>query len=354
MMGVMPQKRNAENKGFPPRWRALHGAIYYRVPKGMESRWDGKKLYRLGGTPSEAYTAWAAKIENNIKGETIGQILDRYALQVIPTKAPRSQVADKYNLPKLRAVLGEMFLTDLEPRHVYQYVDKCAGKVSAKRQIALLSHAFTKAVEWGYISKHPFKGEVRLEGEKPRTRYVEDWEIIECLALPNMRKQGSVRAIQAYIRLKLLTGLRRGDLLRLRVSQISDDGIHVITNKTGKPVIYEWSQELHAAVAGTKAARQVDISPFLFCTKKGESYLDEATGTASGWDSMWNRFMERVIAETKVTERFTEHDLRAKCGSDADSLEHARQLLAHADSRMTDRAYRRKAERVKPGKGVQE
>lgn len=31
-----------------------------------------------------------------------------------------------------------------------------------------------------------------------------------------------------------------------------------------------------------------------------------------------------------------------------ESLEHARALLAHADSRLTERVYRRKPERVKP------
>ena len=39
---------------------------------------------------------------------------------------------------------------------------------------------------------------------------------------------------------------------------------------------------------------------------------------------MWGRFIDRVLAETKVTKRFTEHDLRAKAGSDAESLEKAR------------------------------
>jgi integrase len=61
---------------------------------------------------------------------------------------------------------------------------------------------------------------------------------------------------------------------------------------------------------------------------------------------MWQRFMDRVLAETKVRERFTEHDLRAKVGSDAVSLERARALLQHADSRTTERVYRRKPERV--------
>ncbi|MFD2271778.1 hypothetical protein ACFS07_13095 [Undibacterium arcticum] len=92
----------------------------------------------------------------------------------------------------------------------------------------------------------------------------------------------------------------------------------------------------------------MNIAPWLFCTRKGTGYINEAKGTASGWDSVWQRFMVRVLEETKVVEVFTEHDLRAKCASDAETLEHARSLLAHADSRVTDRIYRRKPERVKP------
>jgi len=90
------------------------------------------------------------------------------------------------------------------------------------------------------------------------------------------------------------------------------------------------------------------LSPFLFAKRDGQGYIDEMSGEAHGWDSMWQRFMDRVLAETKVTERFTEHDLRAKCASDATSLEHARALLAHADARTTDAIYRRKPERVRP------
>ena len=48
------------------------------------------------------------------------------------------------------------------------------------------------------------------------------------------------------------------------------------------------------------------------------------------------------------TERFTEHDLRAKCASDAESLEHAQQLLAHAEAATTKRIYRRRGELVRP------
>lgn len=95
-----------------------------------------------------------------------------------------------------------------------------------------------------------------------------------------------------------------------------------------------------------KAARPTANSQWLFCNRWGECYVNETIGEARGWKAMWQRFMERVLAETSVREAFTEHDLRAKAGSDADSLERARQLLGHADAAVTSRVYRRKPKRI--------
>lgn len=362
----MPRPRNKENRGLPARWRLTHGAYYYYVPPGLEPLWDGKRMFRLGTKLSDAYKVWTARIGEVEGAKTIPQLLDRYSLEVVPTKAAATQVSNRTQIAKLREVFGNMPLLPFPPKLVYQYVDRrsvkkrdpatgkiTGGRVAAHREIEVLSHAFTKAVEWGYIDRHPFKAEVRLEGEKPRDRYVEDWEIVECLALPSTRRRGSVLMIQAYLRIKLLTGMAQGDLLRLQEHHLKDDGIHNQRHKTaestGKRTIYEWSPELHAAVAMAKAARPVDICMYLFCSRKGVGYINEELGRASGWKSMWQRFMTRVLTETKVKVGFTEHDLRAKVASDAASLDHARALLAHADSRTTNRIYRRRAEVVKTG-----
>lgn len=160
--------------------------------------------------------------------------------------------------------------------------------------------------------------------------------------------------IQAYLRIKLLTGMPQGDLLRLQPElHIKDDGIHnqrhKTAKKTGKRTIYQWSPELRAAVDMALEARP-RASEYLFCNRDGEGYINEDLGRASGWKSMWQRFMIRVLEETKVKVHFTEHDLRAKVASDATTLEHARALLAHADSRTTDKIYRRKPEQVATGK----
>lgn len=156
---------------------------------------------------------------------------------------------------------------------LYQYHDKRDAKVSAKREISLLSHAYQKPVEWGYIDKHPFKGEVILGGEKPRDRYIEDWEIIACLSLKSAYAWDKTYVIQSYIRLKLLTGLRKTDLLQIEMSDIKDDGLHIKISKTDKHIIYNWTEDLKNAVEQAKKCRPVDISPHLFCNKRGGAGL---------------------------------------------------------------------------------
>lgn len=347
----MPKPRKPENRGLPNRWDYARGAYYYRVPPGLEAQWDGFKRFPLGRTLPAAYKTFSERIGPSKGVRTVGELLDRYGVEVVPTKAPKTAYDNAGHIRRLRAVFEAMPLGSIEPHHIYKYVDVRGVRVAAHREIEVLSHAFTKAVEWGLLKRHPFKGQVRLQGEAPRTRYVEDWEIIECLQLAPRRKKGSVRVLQAYIRLKLLTGMARSDMLRIEPARhCKEDGIHVQRHKTakttGQRTIYEWTPERRAAYEDALAARPVDLAPFLFCNAAGEGYIDETKGTASGFNSMWQNFMARVLKETKVTERFTEHDIRAKCASDADSLERARKLLAHVDTRMTSRVYRRKPERV--------
>lgn len=354
----MPRKRNKENAGLPARWRHYHGAYFYRVPPGLEAQWEGHKQFRLGTSLGEAASEWAKRMNTAERPVTyIRELLERYALEVIPAKAVATRAAENASLVRLRKVFEEMRLVDVEPQHVYKYADTRFDKhgkkslSTARHDVSVFRHAFTKAVEWGLIKKHPFKGEVRLKGAPPRTRYIEDSEIVEALALIPTRKSGSVRMIQAYIRIKMLIGLRMGDLLRLRMSDITGTGIKVMprktANTTGIARTFTWTPELRAAVDMAIDARPC-LSPWLFCTRKGEGYFDEKTGKPHGWNSMWKRFMKRLLKETKITERFTEHDLRAKCASDAESLERAKELLGHADCKITERVYRRKPEIVRP------
>ena len=352
----MPRKRVANNKGLPPRWRLRHGAYFYRVPPGQEHRWDGKREFRLGSTLHEAHRAWAARLERSTTVlETVGQLLDRYLIEVVPTKAASTRADNERAIVRLKAVFDLVPIRDFKPTYAYRYRDQ-RGKTAptaANRELEVLSHAFTKAIEWGAREDHPMiGGKFRKLSTPPRDRYVEDWELTEALRLPPFRKKGSVRMIQAYLKVKLLTGRRRSELLRLKVTDCGADGpVFELAKQRQtklKSMYMEWSDALRAAIDEALAARPVDIGPYVFCDNRGRPYIDDEGQVKDGWDSIWQRFMDRVLVETKVEERFTEHDIRAKSGSDADDLERARELLAHLSAATTQRIYRRRPKRIKP------
>src|ERR1700674_4568808 len=112
----MPPKRKSENRGLPARWQHTHGAYYYRVPPGLESLWNDKKMFRLGKTLPEAYKVWAERVASADEAQTIAQLLDRYLLEVVPEKAAATRGDNRRMIVKLRAVFGELPLTGMKPK----------------------------------------------------------------------------------------------------------------------------------------------------------------------------------------------------------------------------------------------
>ena len=85
------------------------GRTYYQVPPGQESQWDGRKQFRLGATLGEAATEWAKRMSAAERPVThVRELLERYALEVIPTKAVVTQAGDNASVVSLRKVFGDM------------------------------------------------------------------------------------------------------------------------------------------------------------------------------------------------------------------------------------------------------
>ena len=351
----MPKPRNKKNRGLPKRWRFKNGAYRYLVPPGMESQWEGKKEFTLGKTLPDANRVWADRLAELEDITTVSDLMDRYLLEVVPTKSFKSQESNQLAIRRLKPVFGMMRPCEVQPVHAYKYADlatKAHGRTSAKHDIQCLSHLLTKAVEWGLMNRNPLLGQVRIKGTGPRDRLVEDWEIDEALAIESSYR--GVLIANVYVRFKLMTGLRRGDILRLKLSNLKEDGIHVLLNKTkqstGKRLIIEWDKEGDMRALSDEILRtpprRIGDSP-LFVTRQGKAYIDKQ-GRCNAFDSLWQRFMDKVMAETKVVERFQERDLRAKVASDSDSLVEASERLGHADTAITQRVYRRKPVRIQP------
>lgn len=342
----MGRKRKS-NKDLPERWTRKHGAIYYIVPDGLEARWDNKKWFRLGGNEAEAYREWAKRVEASESITTMAQLFHRYLLEHTPTVRPKTQRHHRDAIANLMPVFGEFRVVDFESSWAFKYYDKRSQySISvANSEIKVLSHAFTKAIEWGVMknSEHPIRGLKIKKSDPVRDRYVEDWELIEFLSV-------CPQWLRLYVQLKLMTGMDKSTLLSIRLTDLNSEGIVAARVKTkGKARVYAWSEELQSCIDAIKRLHRRVGSMWLFCSKQGQP-LRKDNGSTSAFDSAWKRAMAKALDETKLAERFTEHDLRAKAASDAESLEFAQKLLDHSDSKITKKVYRRKVETVETGR----
>lgn len=363
-----PKKRLTENKGLPQRWRLKHGAYYYRVPPGLESAWEGKTEYRLGKTLAEAHQVYAERIQNPDPVYRIDSLLDKYQALVVSQQKPNTRRSKENIYHLLRPVLGEMAPDELQPTDVYQVLDAITAKYSqsiARIAYSYLSHVYTKAIEWGIVENHPIKGKVKKPSPNKRTRYVKDWELQAALSVASP-------TIKAHIFIKLVTGMRKSDILSLKmldifksphhlkrlqrhpeqitIDDLNEGGLPVTPIKTrdssGKRNLIAWEPQVVSAVQYALSINPCMDAEYLLLNSRCKCYRDE-NGQASGFDSLWQRWQEKAINKTSLTERFQEKDIRAKVASDTD-LQHASKLLAHTTEQITEQSYRRKGEIVQP------
>jgi len=348
--------RKPANKSVPRGWRWKNGAWRYRVPRGMEHLWEGKREYKLGRTLAKAHKTWAERMEalESDRLRTVADLLDWYARVCVPEKAPATQDDNLRSIQWLRPVFGGMPVDAIQPHHAWQYAERRGAPVAAKHDIQVLRHAYTEAIQRLGVPQHnPLMGTVRLPSAKTgRERYVADWELLAVLKITPRRRSGSVLMCQAYARLKLLTGLRMTDMLLLREADATAEGLYVRPKKTAKTTgasgVYQWTDELRDAWHRALAARPVDISPWVFCNRRGQCYIQG--GRPTGFESIWKRFIKRCVEDPDcpLQEPFAERDLRAKAATDAESIERARELLQQADERTTKRWYRRRPDNIQP------
>jgi len=311
-----------------------NGAWRLMAPPHLKVYLPGQKTwYRLGIENHEALARYAELMGNLQKETGMAKLFNRYDAEVIPQKAPRTQKDNRKELKKLREVFENMHPSQVTTQHCQLYLDKRGqqSKTQANHEIALLSHIFRKALQWGVVTHSPVKG-VEKHKIKARDRYIEDWELDEFLLV-------ATPFIQAYVDFKMLTGLRQGDILALPLNALREDGIAVKTGKTGRRGIIGWVPELRKAVADLKTCN----------IKQGLSLMCDRTGKPlkeSAFQNRWGASMCKALEETKLTERFTEHDLRAKHATELDEAGgNATDNLLHDDSRTT-KAYLRSRKRT--------
>jgi len=317
-------RRRTSKLDLPSRVYLKHGA-YYHVTR--DNKW-----VRLSTDRAEACAKWAKLQGIDSPTDTAGDLIRRYLTEVSPLKSPRSRRDDETSAQLLIAVFGDMTPGAIASAHVAGYLDRRgkAAPTRANREIALLSHVFTKAIRWGLVERNPCQGVERLP-EAKRERYITDDEFERCQQLAG-------EPLATMMEFALLTAMRQEDMLRLTVANLTDDGIDHVQAKTGTRLVITWSDELRAVAERALQLRKTDrarrSSP-LFARRGGGRY------SQSGFQTLWQR-VQRKWGEAE-NERFTWHDLRAKALTDADAQGgNAQALAGHASAQMTQRYIKQK------------
>ncbi len=322
----MAPKLRQTNKHLPRRVYRKHGAFYLVTP---ENKW-----IRLGKTEQEMYLALARLDgQSTVMEQGMAALFARYAAEVIPTKAAGTQKDNARELANLQKSFGTADPRKIKPIHIYQYLDARGktAKTRANREIALLSHVFSYAIRWGIVEANPCR-DVRKFSEKPRDRYVEDWEYAAVYAIAPV-------IVKAAMEVASITGMRQGDILALKRADLTDAGISVTQNKTGKKQIFEWTPGLRSAIDQAIGIERSASSMWIFATTTGKRY------SSSGFQTAWGRLMDKALGDGVIASRFTFHDLRAKAGSESTD---ATRLLGHQNPATTRRIYERRPDKVKP------
>lgn len=223
--------------------------------------------------------------------------------------------------------LGERKLSEVTTRDIQALLSRVAEKTSkatSNRVHSLVARMFKLAVIWGVIERNPCYGLSKFKEEKRAERFLTPEEIQRFQeGLAQDRNQVAASAL----RLLLLTGLRRNEVVKARWEQVDLDAglLHLPHTKTGAryAVLNSAAQELIASLP----SRGVD--PWLFPGAKEGKPLENPT-----------KVMDRALKRAGL-ERMRIHDLRhtfaATCVNSGASLYEVQKLLGHSSPTMTQR-----------------
>jgi integrase len=270
---------------------------------------------------------------DNQQAFTVNAILDRYEEKCLDELAPRTRRDYIRHIPVLRKWYGERIAEELKPRDFRDFLDVKRGYEQRKKQLAILSSAFTNAVSVFYILDRNVLRDVKRKPGIPRDRLITDEEFSSI-------KASAPVTVQLAMDLALITGQRQGDILALRWSDIRNNALHIRQSKTGKRLAIELSRDLKK-VLGKCLALGNPEREYVLITRNGTRYTND------GFRALWQRTIRKWIRKNPC-QRPTFHDIRALCATRCKDPATAQRLLGHATLQQTLRTYRRGEERVQP------
>jgi integrase len=359
---------DSELRGFGVRCRESGEKYYflkYRLGNGRQ-RWATigrhgspwtvemarKEAQRLLGQIAEGSDPVEVK-ETERSDITMSQLCDLYLAQpVIITnrgtqKKASSLEIDRSNMERhIKPLLGQIRLRALKRADVEKFQQNVAagkskvdvktkargraivsgGKGTAARSLAVLGTVLSFAVATGMRTDNPARG-VKLFANQRRERFLTFAEIARIgEALSKLEESGGNATAIAAIRLLMLTGCRRGEVVSLQHAWIDLDRrcLRLPDSKTGAKIVPLGD----SAIGLLKAIPVVDGIPYVFPASRGAGHF-------VGLPRVWAE-----VTKTAKLPGLRIHDLRHSFASVAvsggESLYVVGKILGHRQARTTE------------------
>ena len=226
---------------------------------------------------------------------------------------------------QLLPAFGARPLDRIRPAAVHRWFDgySTSSPGGANRTLDVLRQILNHAVACGHLARNPTRGVTRNRRPKP-TRFLSRAEIVRLhAALDAHRGRGSGRQQVDIIRLLLLTGCRKSEIVNLRWSEVEKDALHLRDGKTGPRTVF-LNRQARVILAGQPRTGGPHVFPS----------LADPTATRSAELSVWRKVRGQAgIEDARL------HDLRHTFASHAVlggvPLPVVARLLGHARERMT-------------------
>ncbi|WP_351124327.1 site-specific integrase [Shewanella sp. T24-MNA-CIBAN-0130] len=369
---------DTEIKGFHARISAKGGISYY-----LFYRHNGKQVnYLLGKgssiTPTQARDmakSQAGKVASGInvqsdkkvaKAKELAKKFNKFSTYVEDKYHPWLIANSTRTADQIKSVLlnnfkelADMQLSEVSAWHIEQWRSKAKklnkAEATINYNVNTLKGALSRAVEWGIIDSHELGKVKAYKLDNSRTRYLTPLEekallstlterdkLIKSKRLsanehrlkrgypqqPSLSQHTYADHIEPIVILAMNTGMRRGEILSLKWSNI-DFSIKVLTikgesAKSGKTRHIPLNNAAFNVL--TKWREQSAFTSFLFEGNAGKPLTDFKKG------------FSKVVADAELQD-FHFHDLRHHFASQlvmkSVDLNTVRELLGHADMTMT-------------------
>jgi integrase len=270
--------------------------------------------------------------------------IERYAKQQKRTWREDEQKLKREVIPRL----GKALARDVTRKEIVSLLDAkmdAGSPVAANRLLAVLSKMFGWAVERGELDISPCNGVKKPAKEKSRERVLQHPEIFPLWhALDSGRGIGMYPVTRRALQVMLLTGQRKGEVLRMRWEHLerTNEGwvwtIPAANAKNGKahrvPVVSE-VMDLLESLRPTETGRKGESSPWCFPSpKKPDQHI-----SLTGPDHALRDESQRAESPLHGIAQFTPHDFRRTVATGLSVLGYTRlivqKVLNHTDTSVT-------------------